>query len=65
MTNQEKEKLLKKLKLPVHIGYISKYILKVPLSETKIELDRLISEGIISESKYAKDYYIIKTKDED
>lgn len=65
MTNQERENLLAKLRLPIHIDYISKYILKVPISETKIELEKLISEGIISESKYAKDYYIIKTKDED
>lgn len=65
MTNQERENLLAKLRLPIHIDYISKYILKVPISETKIELEKLISEDIISESKYAKDYYVIKTKDED
>ena len=62
MTNQEKEKLLAKLRQPIHIGYISQYLLKLPMEETKQEIDKLISEGLIEESKYAKEYYVIKNQ---
>jgi hypothetical protein len=62
MTNQEKEKLLAKLRQPIHIGYISQYLLKLPMDETQQEIDKLISEGLIEESKYAKEYYVIKNQ---
>lgn len=62
MTNQEKEKLLAKLRQPVHISYISQYLLKLPLGETQKEIDKLISEGLVEESKYAKEYYVIKNQ---
>ena len=57
MTNQEKEKLLAKLRQPIHIGYISQYLLKLPMEETQQEIDKLISEGLIEESKYAKTHH--------
>jgi hypothetical protein len=62
MTNQEKEKLLAKLRQPIHIGYISQYLLKLPMEETQQEIDKLISESLIEESKYAKKYYVIKNQ---
>ena len=62
MTNQEKEKLLAKLRQPIHISYISQYLLKLPLEETQKEIDKLISDGLIEESKYAKEYYVIKNQ---
>jgi hypothetical protein len=62
MTNQEKEKLLAKLRQPIHIGYISQYLLKLPMEETQQEIDKLISEGLVEESKYAKKYYVIKNQ---
>ena len=62
MTNQEKEKLLAKLRQPVHISYISQYLLKLPMEETQKEIDKLISEGLVEESKYAKEYYVIKNQ---
>ena len=40
--------------------YIAKYILKVSEDDARIELNKLIEENIIEESKYAKDYYVIK-----
>ena len=52
--------LLSKLRQPIHIDYISKYILKVSEDDARIELNKLIEENIIEESKYAKDYYVIK-----
>jgi hypothetical protein len=53
--------LLSKLRQPIHIDYIAKYILKVSEDDARIELNKLIEENIIEESKYAKDYYVIKT----
>ena len=52
--------LLSKLRQPVHIDYISKYILRIPEDETRIVLNKLLDENVIEESKYAKDYYVIK-----
>jgi hypothetical protein len=53
--------LLSKLRQPIHIDYIAKYILKVSEDDARIELNKLIEENIIEESKYAKDYYVIKS----
>jgi len=52
--------LLSKLRQPIHIDYIAKYILKVSEDDARIELNKLIEENVIEESKYAKDYYVIK-----
>jgi hypothetical protein len=52
--------LLSKLRQPIHIDYIAKYILKVSEDDARIELNKLIKENVIEESKYAKDYYVIK-----
>ena len=52
--------LLSKLRQPIHIDYIAKYILKVSEDDARIELNKLIEENIIEESKYAKDYDVIK-----
>lgn len=60
MKNQKRENLLEKIKRPTHIDYISKYILMMSKSETQKEIDKLILEGLIEESKYAKKYYVIK-----
>jgi hypothetical protein len=53
--------LLSKLRQPVHIDYISKYILRIDEDETRIVLNKLLDENVIEESIYAKDYYVIKT----
>jgi hypothetical protein len=52
--------LMSKLRQPIHIDYIAKYILKVSEDDARIELNKLIEENVIEESKYAKDYYVIK-----
>ena len=52
---------MSKLRQPIHIDYIAKYILKVSEDDARIELNKLIEENIIEESKYAKDYYVIKS----
>jgi len=64
--NQSKEtaRLLEgKLRLPIHINYISQYILKLPIEETREVLNKMIEEGKIVESRYASGYYVLKSQD--
>lgn len=59
--NKEMIKVLEgKLRMPIHISYIAKYIIKKTQKETKEILDRAINEGLIEESSIAKDYYVLK-----
>jgi hypothetical protein len=54
----ENEKLLfSKLRQPVHISYIAKYILKENEKDTKEILEKYIGEGKIQESKLSKGYF--------
>jgi hypothetical protein len=57
MDDKTKKLLNTKLRQPVHISYISKYILKMTEKETKEILDKLIEEGVIEESPLAPGYY--------
>jgi len=57
MDDKTKKLLNTKLRQPVHISYISKYILKLTEKETKKILDKLIDEGVIEESPLASGYY--------
>jgi hypothetical protein len=52
--------LLGKLRQPIHIDYISKYILRESIEDTKKTINKLVEDNIIEESKYAKDYYVVK-----
>jgi hypothetical protein len=52
--------LLGKLRQPIHIDYISKYILRQSMDETINLINKLVEENIIEESKYAKNYYVVK-----
>ena len=60
MTPNQEKTFLNKLRQPIHISYISKYILKKDLKETKEILENYINEGIIEESKMADGYYGVK-----
>jgi hypothetical protein len=53
-----------KLRRPVHISYISRYILKLDESETRNIMNKLIESDIIEESKYASDYYVLKNQND-
>ena len=57
MDDKTKKLLNTKLRQPVHISYISKYILKLTEKETKKILHKLIDEGVIEESPLAPGYY--------
>jgi hypothetical protein len=62
MDDKTKKLLNSKLRQPVHISYISKYILKLTEKETKEILDILIDEGTIEESPLSQNYYVNKSK---
>lgn len=51
-----------KLRRPVHIDYIANYIVKLPIEKTHELLNQLVSVGVIEESGYAKDYYVLKNQ---
>ena len=60
MKRSSEDLMLSKLRQPVHISYISKYILKKSEEETKEYLDKLITDGIVEESPLAPGYYGLK-----
>jgi competence protein ComGC len=59
MNKRQLKSLMDKLRQPIHISYISKYILKLDEDETKKQLDSLISEGLIKESDISNGYYVV------
>jgi len=58
MDKRQIKTLIDKLRQPIHISYISKYILKKDMDETKQQLEVLISEGYIKESSVSVGYYV-------
>ena len=58
-----KDPLLSKLRTPVHIDFIANYILKKTTEETRNILQDYIDSGIISESLYCKDYFVLTNPD--
>jgi hypothetical protein len=61
MVDDKTTKLLSgKLRQPIHIDYISKYIIKKPIEETIQIIAELVSQNILEESKYGKNYYVTK-----
>jgi hypothetical protein len=57
MDEKQKKSLISKLRQPIHIGYIAKYILKTSEEEAIQTLTPFIESGIIEESRLAKNYY--------
>jgi hypothetical protein len=58
MDKRQIKSLMDKLRQPIHISYISKYILKLDEVNTKQQLNVLISEGYIKESTLSDGYYV-------
>ena len=58
MDKRQIKALMDKLRQPIHISYISRYILKKDIDETKQQLDILISEGYIKESSLSQGFYV-------
>jgi hypothetical protein len=58
MDKKQIKNLMDKLRQPIHISYISKYILKQSLEEKKQQLEVLISEGYLKESNLSEGFYV-------
>ena len=58
MDKRQIKTLMDKLRQPIHISYISKYILKQSIDESQKQLDILISEGYIKKSPLSDGYYV-------
>jgi len=58
MDKKQIKTLMDKLRQPIHISYISKYILRKDMDETKKQLDILISEGYVKESSLSEGFYV-------
>lgn len=56
------ELLAPKMRQPIHITYLAKYILKKTLKETQEVIDRGIEMGIFELSKF-DGYYKLKNQD--
>jgi hypothetical protein len=59
---EQTQLLFSKLRQPVHISYIAKYILKVEEKEALQIIDNYIETGEIIESPLSKGYYRISDK---
>jgi hypothetical protein len=59
MDKKQIKSLMDKLRQPIHVSYISKYILRKNMDETKKQLDVLISEGYIKKSTLSGGYYVV------
>jgi hypothetical protein len=53
---------LDKLRLPIHITYISRHILKISIEDTEKFINEMVDEGLVEESKYGKGYYVVKNQ---
>ncbi len=58
--NMKDETLIKQLKVPTHITYISQYITKEDMKTTKEQLERLVTENLIEEVSFPGYYVEIK-----
>ena len=52
--------LIKQLKVPTHITYISQYIIKEDMQTTKEQLERLVEENLIKEVSFPGYYVAIE-----
>lgn len=55
--NMKDDALVKQLKVPTHINYISQYITKQDIETTKEQLERLVEENLIEEVSF-EGYYV-------
>jgi hypothetical protein len=60
--NSSRITLLAKLRRPIHITYISKHLVRLPMEQTMKIINEMVEEDLIKESKYGKGYYVIKQK---
>jgi hypothetical protein len=63
MEDKKIKALLGKLRQPIHISYISTHIVRDTMENTLKIINDLIEQGVVEESKYAKDYYGVKSQE--
>ena len=63
MEDKKIKALLGKLRQTIHINYISTYILRDSMENTLEIINNLIEQGVVEESKYAKNYYGVKSQE--
>ena len=56
------QKMILKLRHPLHISYISENILRTNMFETQEIINELIYDGVIIESTYGNGYYVVKSE---
>lgn len=62
--NKEIQNLVEgKLRRPVHINYIADYIFKTSKDEARSIIKSYIEQGVVVESKYGNDYYVLKSQE--
>lgn len=61
MDDKKTKALLAKLRQPIHIDYISSYILRESKENTLKIINGLIEQGVVEESKYAENYYVVRS----
>lgn len=61
MDEKKLSSLLSKLRQPLHISYISRYILNEDLEVCQKQMDNLVEQGLIIESPLASKYYVVQT----
>jgi DNA-binding IclR family transcriptional regulator len=49
--NSLKQTLLAKLRRPIHVSYISRHLVKLPIDKTMDMLNEMVEEGLVEESK--------------
>lgn len=59
--NSSRQILLAKLRRPIHISFISKHLVRLPMSDTIDIINEMVQEDLIEESKYGKGYYVVKS----
>jgi ABC-type antimicrobial peptide transport system permease subunit len=50
----------KEMKIPCHIQHIASRILKLSIQETTDIVNQMVTEGLLEESTFAKNYYKLK-----
>lgn len=56
------KKLIKTLQRPVHITYISEIYYSKDTDSAMKDIQELINQGMVEESKYGKGYYVLTSK---
>ena len=56
------KKLIRTLQRPVHITYISEIFYSKDIDSAMKDIQDLINQGMVEESKYGKGYYVLTSK---